>query len=261
MRGRWWNAAVLLAAPVCLKLTPLAPALLLCALWPRRLAGRFALAVVVGFLVPFLTRPPDVVLWHYREWLDHLVDSSKERWLGFRDGWTVWLVLRQMLEGKAGLPPLQEPMDSVVYRVLQLLAAAAALGWCLLQRRADASPRRLVTVTLAMGMAWLMFFGPAIEHATYVFLAPLVTWGWLKRNSWPRGRVLIDAAFLLVMVLGWGAITRPLVQSVPLLLAALPLGTLLFALWLACGPFAERLVRERRTLSWTCFPHVQPGRP
>src|SRR5262245_20584693 len=31
----WWLAALLLAAPVCLKLTPLAPVLLLVVLWPR----------------------------------------------------------------------------------------------------------------------------------------------------------------------------------------------------------------------------------
>src|SRR5262245_8628617 len=44
-RQRRWTAAVLLAATVALKFTPLPFALLFCALWPRRLGGRFLLAL------------------------------------------------------------------------------------------------------------------------------------------------------------------------------------------------------------------------
>jgi hypothetical protein len=95
VRRRWWGAAFLLAGSVWIKLTPLAPALLLCALWPRPLLGRFALALVPGLLLPFLTRPPEVVADHYREWATHLVSSSQERWPGFRDAWTAWLAVRQ----------------------------------------------------------------------------------------------------------------------------------------------------------------------
>jgi hypothetical protein len=125
---RWWRAAVLLAAPVCLKLTPLAPALLLCVLWPRRLAWRFGLAVAAGFLVPFLTRPPEAVLGQYAEWLDHLQQSTGERWLGFRDGWTFWLAVRHLAGGLEGHFDICHPIDTSAYRLVQGLSVPAVLA-------------------------------------------------------------------------------------------------------------------------------------
>jgi Glycosyltransferase family 87 len=233
---RWWLAALLLAVPVCLKLTPLAPVLLLCALCPRRLAWRLVVTMTALFLIPFLTRPPAVVLDHYRDWFDHIAQSGNSRWLGFRDGWTVWLVLRHLISGQSGPLPLREPMDSAWYRLVQIATATAALIWCLWQQRRSVrlgmNPRWLVHVTLSMGLAWLMLFGPAVEHATYVFLAAPLAWGVLERRAWPHGRGLILAAFVLIMILGWGVVTRLLSSTLPMLLAALPAGTALFALWL-----------------------------
>jgi hypothetical protein len=232
----WWLAALLFALAVCLKLTPLAPILLLCALWPRQLTGRLLAAMAAIFLLPFLTRPPDVVWEHYREWFDHLLHSGNGRWLGFRDGWTVWLVLRHLFGGESGPLPLREPMDSVWYRLVQLASAAAVLGWCLWQQRRATrlglGMRWLVFVTLSMGLAWLMLFGPAVEHATYVFLTAPLAWTLLERRVWPGGRGMILAAFALIMVLGWGAMTRLLSPEWPVLLTALPFGTALYALWL-----------------------------
>jgi hypothetical protein len=232
----WWLAAFLLAVPVCLKVTPLAPILLLCALWPRQLTGRLLAAMALLFLVPFLTRPPAVVLEHYRDWFDHLLHSGNGRWLGFRDGWTVWLVLRHLFGGETGPLALREPMDSVWYRLVQLATAAAALAWCLWQqhreRRLQLGTRWLVHITLSMGLAWLMLFGPAVEHATYVFLTAPLAWALLERRAWPHGQGLILAAFVLIMVLGWGAMSRLLSPEWPVLLTALPAGTALYALWL-----------------------------
>jgi hypothetical protein len=232
MRRRWWSAAALLAGSVLVKVTPLAPALLLCALQPRRLPVRLALFLALGLLAPFLTRPPAVVLGHYREWFDQMAQLGGERWPGFRDGWTVWLVVRQWLTGQAGMPSLREPLHSGVYRGVQLLTGAGALVWCLWQRRRIYDRRRLTTVVLAMGVAWLMLFGPATEHATYVFLAPVLSWAVLRRGGLPRGRRLIGAAFVLVMILGWDALGRSVTEAAPVLLTALPVGTTLFTFWL-----------------------------
>lgn len=236
VRARWWPAAAWLAAAVWVKLTPLAPALLLCALWPRRLAPRFAAALAAGALVPFFTRPPDVVLGHYADWFGHLFESGAVRWPGFRDGWTVWLVVQYLLEGASGPFPLLHPLDSRAYRVLQLLTAAGALAWCLWQQRRGASPRWLVQATLGMGVAWLMLFGPAIEHATYVFLAPSLLAALLDQEATSRSRPLIAAAGVLILVLGWGSLTRPLLPITPLPLLFLPLGCALFAVYLLAQP-------------------------
>jgi hypothetical protein len=214
----------------------LAPVLLLVALWPRRLAWRLLVVTAGLFLLPFLTRSPDIVFDHYREWIDHLMESGNVRWIGFRDGWTVWIVLHHLFAGESGGPSLVEPMGSSWYHLVQLATAAAGLCWSLWQRhravRYDLGPRWLVHVTLSMGLAWLMLFGPAVEHATYVFLAPPLLWALLERRAWPLGRGLIWASFTLIMVLGWGAVTRLLTPDWPVVLTALPAGTALFALWL-----------------------------
>ena len=232
----WWLAAALLAVPVCLKVTPLAPVMLLVALWPRQLAWRLLVVMVGLFLLPFLTRPPYIVLDQYGEWVGHLMDSGNIRWIGFRDGWTIWIVLQHLLRGEGGDLPLAEPMDSFWYRLVQLTSAAAVLLWCLWQRhraqRFSQGPRWLVHVTLSMGLAWLMLFGPAVEHATYVFLAAPLMWALLEPRAWPHGRGLIWASFMLIMVLGWGAVTRMLAPDWPIVLTALPAGTSLFAIWL-----------------------------
>ncbi len=251
-RQRWWRAGVLLAAAVCLKLTPVAPALLLCALYPRRLAWRFAVATAAGFLLPFLTRPVPVVLQHYEDWLVHLLSSGCERWQGFRDGWTVWVALRYVAEGLPGPLDICYPIQGTAYRLVQLLTAAAALLWCLWQRRRTAGaglgPAWPVHAALCIGMAWLMLFGPAVEHATYVFLAAPLAWAVVQRWEWPAGRRLIQAAAVLVLGLGWGALARVAREPWPggeLLVAALPVGTGLFTLWLlgyaaVCGRVAGK---------------------
>lgn len=233
----WWLAAAFLAVAVCLKLTPLAPVLLLVVLWPRQLVWRLLVIIAGLFLLPFVTRPPAIVLDHYGEWIEHLRESGNIRWIGFRDGWTIWIVLHHWLGSASGALRLGEPMASSWYRLVQLGAAAAVLGWCLWQRhravRLALGPRWLIHVSLSMGLAWLMLFGPAVEHATYVFLAPPLLWALLEAGAWPNGRGLIWASFTLIMVLGWGAITRMVTPDWPIVLTALPAGTALFALWLA----------------------------
>jgi hypothetical protein len=232
-RRRWWAAAGLLAAPVLVKLTPVVPALLLSALWPRKLLGRFLLALAAGLLLPFLTKAPDLVLHHYRDWLMHLLGSSGERWPGFRDAWTAWLAVRNVLfrEPLALTAPIAHPLP---YRALQVLSGLGVLAWCLWQRTRGLGSRQLLALTLAMGLTWLMLFGPAVEHATYVFLAPALAWAAAQRCDWRPARPLAVASLGLVLVFGWGAMLRSFPAAQPYLLAALPLGTALFAAWL-CG--------------------------
>ncbi|HEX5273604.1 MAG TPA: glycosyltransferase family 87 protein [Gemmataceae bacterium] len=230
-RGRWWAAAILFAAATWLKLTPLLPAVLLGCLWPRRLAPRFAAALAVGALVPFLTRPPDVVLDHYVAWVSALAHNGGTRWPGFRDGWTAWEVTRAFVRGEPGSRLLLS-VDWAGYPWVQLGSAACALAWCLWQRARHPDPRRVLQLALGMGTAWLMLFGPAVEHPTYAFLAPSLAWALLEWRAWPRGRWLIAASFVLIAVLGWDPVVHPLLDRLPLVLAALPVGTALFVAWL-----------------------------
>ena len=232
VRRRWWPCAWLLAAAVALKFTPLTIALLLCALCPRPLAPRLGLALLVFFALPFLTRSPGVVAWHYSEWVEHLAGSSRDRWPGFRDAWTVCQVVSRQAAELSGIPWLREPVDSPVYKAVQLLTALAVLLWCLHQGRRCGDRGTLATLTLAMGTAWLMLFGPAAEFATYVFLAPALSWAAVQGFSWKPGRALLAPSLVLIFVLGWGVLTEPFLDAVPWLLLPLPIGTSLFTLWL-----------------------------
>jgi hypothetical protein len=211
-------------------------------MWRRHLAVRLAVVVVLLGLLPFLTRPPVAVAEQYRLWATHLSQSGRERWPGFRDGYTVYQSVRETVnvwEG-AGRPfPYKEPLESTVYRVLQSLAAVGVLGWCLYCRRAypsEGDHARLVNLGLALGCGWLMLFGPAVEHAGFAFLAPFQAWALTDATALRRsgfgGRALLYASAVCVLVFGWGALTRPIADAVPLVLTTLPVGTALFVIWL-----------------------------
>jgi Glycosyltransferase family 87 len=245
MRRKWWPAAWLLAGSVLLKLTPLAPVLLLCALYPRRLLGRFGFALVVIGLVPFLTGSPSWVLRHYEEWLGHLSGSSCERWPGFRDGWTLWMVIQQMRGVVRGPLVLDAPLASPFYRTLQLLTAGLVLLWCLVRQRQGLGEKRLLTETLTLGTGWLMLFGPSVEHATYAFLAPLLAWALVSRDFPAACRCLNWCGGSLVLVFGWGALSTPLLPWAPWLLAALPLGTAFLMLGLLLATLSDPILLDK----------------
>jgi hypothetical protein len=83
----------------------------------------------------------------------------------------------------------------------------------------------------------------------------------VQRDEWHAGRGIILASGALVLLLGWGVFSRCAIQMSPsggsLLLAALPLGTALFILWL-CGYAAVsgRVATAPAAADpWHSFPH------
>jgi hypothetical protein len=199
-RERCWSAAFLLAGPVLLKLAPVAVALLFIAYRPRQLLGRFTFVLLVGALLPFLTRPANVVCDQYGAWFQASIQTSSERWPGYRDGWTLWTVLSDS--------PNAAPIDSAGYRLVQIMSALAVLAWCRWQWHRDSSVRWQLTVTLAMGLAWLMLFGPAVEFPSYVMLTPLMAWAALAAEARRQGRWLALVALACIVLLPWRPLTR-----------------------------------------------------
>ncbi len=232
-RERWWLASFFLCLSVSLKLTSLPLLLLLLALWPRQLLLRSLLFLLIGALIPFLTRPPDVVLSQYQAWTQQMQELSSKRWPGFRDGWTVVVVIEHLWHGGEGLPDLKAPLHSMAYRIVQLFTAGLVLLWCFYLRRRGLSRNQILLGTLSMGSAWMMLLGPATEHPTYAFLSPFLAWAVLV--DWPRGRLLIWTSAFLILILGWRAVTASLHATMPWLLLILPFGTLLFVVWLLCA--------------------------
>jgi hypothetical protein len=162
-------------------------------------------------------------------------------------------------------------MSGEWYRAVQIATGLAILGWSLWLKRRGVEQRRLVTLTLSGGASWLLLLGPAAEHPTFAFLAPFLAWALAQRDR-ERGRRLIEAAGVCVLVLGWGSLTRPLWGVAPWLILALPVGTTLFLAWLIARgatpregiPFAGRAnvatMRNRRTIDRPSHRETAPCR-
>jgi hypothetical protein len=86
-----------------------------------------------------------------------------------------------------------------------------------------------------------------------VFLTPVLNWALLQRGAWRRGRWLIGTAFVLVMFLGWAVVSPIVMETTPILLTVLPIGTALFTLWLiGYAPIYLRVNQYAQTISTPC---------
>jgi hypothetical protein len=216
---RWWLAAVLLAAPVHIKVWPLAAALLLIACWPRQLGWRFAVAMVVLAAVPLLTKPLPVVLAHYHDWYRAMTGPMLQIRHEYRDAWTIWELIAP-------------PVDLTAYLLLQLSTAIGVLSLCLWQKRRLRSTAKLLTFVLGMWTAWQLVFGPGTERNTFGLIAPFTAWAATVALAERRGRAAMIVAIFFMDVLAIGHVERALVPMCPAVLAVHPLGALLFAGWL-----------------------------
>src|SRR6185312_16128881 len=88
-RGRWWRAAFLFAAPIYIKLWPLAGVALIAVWRPVPLMPRLLIALIALAALPFLFASPEKVTQDYREWVAVLRLGQGLRWPGYRDLQTV----------------------------------------------------------------------------------------------------------------------------------------------------------------------------
>lgn len=226
---RWWSAATFLAVPVFIKIWPLAMVLLLAACWPRQLIGRLLAVSGVLALIPFLTRPPQIVLWQYQEWYRSLVGPLQGRWGGYRDAWTIW-------EEVAPLFGLQSNWSCAtsrpIYMGIQLATSLAVLVWCLWQRKRIRTPGHLLTVIYAMWASWQLLFGPGTEQLTYGLIAPATSWAVLTSLAEKKARCLTVGAWAMLAFLPSGDIEATVLRFLPAGRMLLPLGVMLYLGWL-----------------------------
>ncbi len=185
---RWTTAAGWLAVATLIKGYPLALALLLIALYPRRFAPRFVLAVAVGLLLPFLTRPPNMVLTQYASWWVHLSDST--------------VLMRERLRSVDQLFALcRVPLSPRAFSVMELAAGAAGLALCYLHTRRTAQARERLTWVLLVYSTWVVLFGPATESCTYAVIGPALAWSLIdafRRPAGWGGRILLIVCLILM---------------------------------------------------------------
>ncbi len=189
-----WNVAGLYASLACLlKVYPIAIGLLLALLYPRKLAARLLLALVVGLALPFVFQQPPYVLRQYCDWFLLLWNDDRKEWpllIANRDFWLlcrVWHI----------------PLSAGAYLAVQLSAALAVAGTCLASHRAAWPKRKVLMLALALGTCWMMLFGPATESSTYMILGPALAWtvleAWLlKRATWIQTLLVLSFGLFFV---------------------------------------------------------------
>ena len=237
--GERWNlAAVFLALATLLKLYPLAVGLLLAALFPRRLAGRLAIALGIGLFLPFLLQQPGYVFHQYGDWVTYLCSDDRTSlplnlWMrDFRLLCRVWLVA----------PP------PGLYLLIQALTGLAVAALCLGAGCRRWPRRELLTLLTGLACCWMTLFGPGTEPNTYILLAPSL--GLALVDAWftdcPRWRRGVLACIFGLMLAGyvskWFSLTRHLCDLGPQ-----PFAALLFFLLLG-GDAIVRLLRTPREL-------------
>jgi hypothetical protein len=218
---RWNVTAGALALATLIKGYPLALALLLAVLYPRKFALRFAAALTLGLLLPFATYWPSVVASQYISWFDHLRDST--------------IIMRERLRSLDQLFTIYgRPLEPSRFAALGLIAGAVVLGLSWLEAWRTADPRRRLTQVGRLYWTWVVLFGPATESCTYAVLGPAIAWALVdafRRPAWLGTRVVLVASLLLMGPLVTDMVGRP-VRNFANEHGSQPIGGLLFLAYL-----------------------------
>lgn len=152
--GRWWAAAVALAAPG-FKLYPLALGLVYAALYPRAFAVRFAGAVAGWWLLPFLLYPGSVI--HERVASVGVYIATGEHYENYP-----FMGVREFLEQYVAR------LGPGVYFPIQAAAGAVIPLLLLRRRRAGAADVDTDARAAVLTGLWCVTFGPSVEPQTYL---------------------------------------------------------------------------------------------
>jgi alpha-1,2-mannosyltransferase len=182
--GRLNLSAGALSLAVCLKAYPVALAMLLILIQPRRFGPRFVAALLLVIALPFALQSPGYVTSQYHDWL---FGGLNPRYIdgAFQDVMFLW----QRWVG---------PMDRSVFTLLSV-AAGAAIAVVVIVRRHRLAVEDQVVSAFGLATAWMMAFGPATEATTYVLLAPSASLAVLQTTRLPaRARWLAAVAYGLL---------------------------------------------------------------
>ncbi len=192
--AHWNQAACWLALATWLKVYPLALALILFTLYPRKLPLRYLLALLFLGLVPFALQSPGYVAEQYTIWFDLLDDNeSHRRFLPFDKAYRDLLLLLRVWQ----IAP-----SVVGYTLLQLLGGMAAAGLCWWAKWHNVAERHLLLLVAVASLGWMMLLGPATESNTYMLFAPLACWltVWMHRRGPTASRYLAGQAMGLLLL-------------------------------------------------------------
>lgn len=213
---RYRLAALLATGPVALKVYPLVFAMVVGLLYPRRFVPWFLMFVGIAAVLPFAFAETEYVASQYIQLYDvvRMDQRTGDITRAYRD--------LRLVFAYAGTP-----LPDAVYKAIQVLAGAGIAAVAVLGRRRGWSVNRLLGTLLALVCCWMTLLGPATEKATYILLAPVLTWllveaGRDERHGAFRMLLGIYLAYLVPVVAGGDAIRSAPVR-VALPLATIPL--------------------------------------
>jgi hypothetical protein len=184
---QWTISAICLGLAAYLKIYPLAIGLLLALIYPRQLAWRLAVTLILLGALTFLLQQPAYVLEQYQRWFSSRTADKREttRNLG--------VVLTALHIGPG----------PNVFTVIQVLAGAGLAALCLFGRIRKWAEKRLLVGLFTFGSCWMLLFGPATETATYVLLAPALVFALVQafHQAAPSSmRISMCLSFALILL-------------------------------------------------------------
>jgi hypothetical protein len=182
---RWPLAAGCSAVAGFFKLYPLALALLLGILYPRRFLPWLVVAVALGLALPFAVQQPDYVVNTYHDWFRALQQVNYVEWFSHPPKRDLRLLLRV-----SGFE-----LSHTAYMAIQLAGAVGCAALCTALRRLAWPEQRLRLFTFALATCWMVLLGPGIESCTYILIAPPLAW--LLLDSFREPAAAVDRALLL----------------------------------------------------------------
>jgi hypothetical protein len=237
-RRQWTLSAICLGLTAYLKIYPLSIGLLLVLLYPRQLAWRLFVTLLLMGALTFAFQQPGYVLEQYQRWFG--TRAADDRRMNMDIAPRDFAML---------LKALQINLSSRVFLVLQLLAGVGTGAVCIFGRIRNWSEDRLLVALFTLGTCWMLLFGPSTEDATYAMIAPPLALAAIQAFSerlWMRSLVFSSYALLLI---GLALNAFFSLKKTPYTMSVQPFGALMFlvyaVIWILSSSLWERAARAR----------------
>jgi hypothetical protein len=232
LEARTMSAAGSMSLATTCKIYPFAYGMVLATLRPRLWLG-LGLGLLLLAALPYAMQGADYVTAQYRHLYELLVAEDRTGNLGesYRD--------LQLVAAT-----LHVPLPARWYFALQVFGGFAIVCVAWWRRRCGAAAADVWTFAAAATLLWFLLLGPATEKATYLWIAPPLSWALItaaRDGSGPR-LCIAGSALLLVII---DNLPLGLPRDVPLLRCLQPFAACLVSLDLvlrAGSPRKEALV-------------------
>ena len=218
---RWNSAAFCIAIVTLFKIYPLAVALLICVIAPRRFTWRFFLALFLLSLLPFLFQSWSFVSGQYAEWIATRIADNRRNWPVEKLPLDLWFIVHWLL---------LLPISQKAFTLAQLGSAASIATFCAYSVWTRWSPNRVLAGLFCLSAVWMTLCGPATESYTYLLLAAPAILGLLEslhlnQEFWTRFWIWLSVClqFLAVARASFMPHFKPF-----WILAVLPISALVF---------------------------------